>query len=320
MGATADTITISSIPNKRYYLWLWNGIPVSGTIAIRLQANNDGAANYALRSSVNGAAESTAGNQSGRFVFLHTTSSDPSFGIGTIANFSTREKLAMHHSTDSGGAGAASAPNRRQEVGKWANTVAAISSLQGINISGGDMDIGTEFVLLGWDPTDTHSPSSNFWQPLADDILGVTTSDFTSSVFTARKYLWIQAYLLSNGGTTISPRFNLDAGTNYAYRIANNGGADATFTTQTFGSVDNIGTFADPKFVNIYIVNTSTREKLAIGHMNHQSTVGAGAAPDRAESVFKWDNLVSQITQVTMHNTTINDYLAGSFIRVWGHD
>ena len=71
----------------------------------------------------------------------------------------------------------------------------------------------------------------------------------------------------------------------------------------------------------MFIVNNSANEKLVICNSITQQTAGAGTAPTRTESVGKWVNTSDQITRVDIIDQYASDqWGAGSFIKVWGHD
>jgi hypothetical protein len=95
----------------------------------------------------------------------------PCFDVSYISNLSTKEKLLINHSVGETVAGAGTAPNRRESVGKWANTSNAVSAVTSVNNQSGDYASGSEVVVLGWDPADTHT--SNFWEELASVNLSV---------------------------------------------------------------------------------------------------------------------------------------------------
>ena len=51
-----------------------------------------------------------------------------------------------------------------------------------------------------------------------------------------------------------------------------------------------------------------------------ESTSGAGTAPQRSETVWKWANTSNQITEIDCDNAGASDYKAGSMLKVWGAD
>ena len=174
-------------------------------------------------------------------------------------------------------------------------------------------------VVLGWDPTDTHT--TNFWEELASVELGTTANNIDSGTISAKKYLWVQCFIESSGGATnASVQFNGDTANNYSNRLSINGGADSTDT-----SSGNIGCFStgsadENGFINFFAINNSANEKLCVGSNVSVSTTGAGSAPDRREGVGKWANTSAQITSINISEATAGTYGAKTFLKVWGSD
>jgi hypothetical protein len=319
LGSAGDTITVSSLPDKRYYMLLRNNFH-SGAVRTGLRLGNstiDTGTNYANRRSHNGA---TDGNN----VNLNRIVGDEDgsvidFNVEYLANLSGKEKLLIRHQVQQQTAGAGNAPKRLEMVAKWANTSNPIDTIQSINTESGDFDTGSEIVVLGWDPADTHT--TNFWEELASvDLSGGAADLIDSGTFTAKKYLWIQLYVSTTGGA-VSQRltFNSDTGSNYAQRRSADGGTDATGINGV-----NIDAFNDDMVTNsggvsnFFIVNNSANEKLGIVNALSQEAAGAGTAPTRDEGVLKWANTSSQITRLTFTNNKAGDMDTGSFLKVWG--
>ena len=98
------------------------------------------------------------------------------------------------------------------------------------------------------------------------------------------------------------------------------GGSDVTSVSQTRGLIEG-NTTSTNTFTNNFIINNSANEKLSINHGVIQGAAGAGTAPNRWESVNKWDNTSSQITAIQIYNPVGGSaYGSGSLIKVWGHD
>ena len=180
----------------------------------------------------------------------------------------------------------------------------------------------SEVVILGWDPADTHS--NNFWTELASTSW-TSGSSIDTGTFTAKKYLWIQISLTTTNANFNQLFFNNDTQTNYSLRYSTNGGADGTDVNVPYGwytALDDGGSSVHRSvFSNIFMINTSSKEKLGISHsawVNGTQT-GAGYAPNRVESVGKWTNTSSQITSVRVSNVVGNNYNGGQ-IKVWGSD
>jgi len=310
LGSAGDTISVSSLSDKRYYMILGNIKNTGGDTVSHIRANSDSSGNYALRRSVNGGADSTTTSDNRLFSTHNSKSVDSRFIHGNITNLSAKEKLGIFNVVENGSTGVGTAPSRIEGVGKHAQTSNPVNELRLFNDEAGSFDTGGELVVLGWDPADTHT--TNFWEELAD-VSYSSGSTIDTSTFSAKKYLWIQA--ISEGTSGNYLRVNGDTGSNYSGRYSNNGGSDGIWGTAT-GLTDNFGFDSLPMFWNFFIINNSANEKLAIGHIVAQSTAGAGNAPNRQENVSKWVTTGSQITSVQITGSG----LSGGQIKVWGAD
>ena len=164
LGSSSSTITVSSLPDKKYYMALceFQADAVGGTDSA-FRFNSDSGSNYATRYSSNGGADNTAINQDD-FYSNQSGGSRDEFQVGYFSNLAGKEKLGITYVTHHGSSGAGTAPVRNEVVGKWANTTDSINSIQ-TYFSDGGAQAGDELVVLGWDPTDTHT--DNFWEELA---------------------------------------------------------------------------------------------------------------------------------------------------------
>jgi len=318
LGADGDTISVSSLADKRYYMVLADCKP-SSSIQANLRLGNstvDTGNNYAHRRSVNGGADNTV--TSTNFMQWGKNDAHDQFQVGYIANLSGNEKLFLGHNVTRMTAGAGTAPERVEATGKWVNTSNPLDIIQCYNNQAGDFASGSELVVLEWDSADTHT--DNFWEELASTELSVAGDDLSSGTITAKKYLWVQAWYKNDGAADINnlPRFNGDAGSNYAARYSVNGAADVTRTSRTWLDVESGG--QDAKMLNMFIINNASNEKLVIFHQVDFGSSGATNAPARREGVGKWVNTSNQITEINLKQLDAGDYTAGSIIKVWGAD
>ena len=314
LGSAASTITVSSLPDKRFYKVLTSISGESTNSDVGVQFNSDTGSSYARRLSYDGNADVSTGSLTeSAWYTTNTGSTTPIFCVHYIANYSTKEKLFIGHGVRQMTAGAGTAPARSENVGKWANTSNSINSITARVTS--TFNSGSEVVVLGWDPADTHT--TNFWTELAS-VQGTASSQILSSgTITAKKYLWIQGFTGDNGGGNNSAiQFNNDTATNYATRRSLDGGADdSSWTNQAYAQV---GTNSNC-FFNYFIINNSANEKLCIGHFAQRSTAGAGTAPGRGEFVCKWANTSAQITEIDlMQQTTTINWGTDVYMKVWG--
>jgi hypothetical protein len=315
LGSVGDTIAVTGLADKRYLMVL-HDLHQSGQIDHYIRLNSDTGSNYAYRLSSAGGGDATLGS-SNKMVAGVNGATVPCFDVSYISNLSTKEKLLINHSVGETVAGAGTAPNRRESVGKWANTSNAVSAVTSVNNQSGDYASGSEVVVLGWDPADTHT--SNFWEELASvNLSGGAASSLSSGTFTAKKYLWVQVYLENSGSINVDYTMNNDTGSNYAIRYSSNGAADAT--SANAAKFDILGTVSYPIFANMFIINNSANEKLVIQNAIGQNTAGAGTAPTRQEIAGKWANTAAQITSITFTNTGTGDFGTDSILKVWGSD
>jgi hypothetical protein len=316
LGSSGDNISVSSLTDKRYYMLLCNTFPTGGDINNRWRMNSDTGSNYSRRKSSDGGADSTDVSQSD----INVTSnglSDPRLHIAYVANLSSKEKLLYNWEVRRSTAGAGTAPSRAETAGKWANTSNAINEFIMNNSNTGSYDTGSEVVVLGWDPADSHT--NNFWEELASVDLSGGAADDLDCTFTAKKYLWIQIYLDDSGAIDPELTFNNDGGSNYATRFSSNGGADGTATSQTKVVIGGNGAF--PRFINLFVINNQSNEKLVIGHgVNLDGGAGAANAPYRIERAFKWANTSNQINDIDITNVGAGSFGTNSIIKVWGAD
>lgn len=305
LGSTTSSIDVTSLPDKRYYMILGDYNRTAGSIT-RINYNNDTGSNYSYRRNMNGGSDGTTISNGN----IETSGVDgsPMFTVGYIANKSNKEKLMQQHQVTREGTGASSVPFRYELVGKWSNTSDAITSIKS-TASANSYNSGSEVVVLGWDPSDTHS--TNFWEQLASVNASGSSTNLSSGTITAKKYLWVQLY--ANDTSSLGFQFNNDTGSNYARRYSYNGGTDGTATSQ--GSM-NIPAGVDKTFTNMFIINNSATEKLCIGHDAYINGSGAGNDPERAENVGKWSNTSAQITEIDVNKT--GNFDSNSFIKVWG--
>ena len=311
LGSTSTTMTTPTFTNKRYYKVLVHGIQSSGSVETGLGINgiNSGSP-YASRLSVDGGTEQTGINVNS---IADGWFSDPNEYISeiNIANLAGKEKLIIGHTGGANTAGAGTAPKRMEWVGKFVPSPDV--DVSSILITGsGTFAVGSEIVVLGWDPEDSHT--TNFWEEL-DDSSWSTGGSWTSGTFTSKKYLCVQFYTEGGAGSSYF-RFNGDSGTNYANRYSINGGADSTITGQPesyLGAIDGLS------FNNLFIINNASNEKLFKHNRVSRSTAGASNSPKRMESVGKWANTSNQITSITVTTAGGGNFTAGN-MKVWGHD
>ena len=328
LGSNSSTLTVSSIPDKRYYFVLVNpsftNAGSGNTFRLGSGGTEDSGSNYCFRRSTNGGSDVTEVNQSNGIIPIGGYSTEHELLTMHIANLSNKEKLCIHNRCYSV-AGANNAPLRIEDVSKWSNTSNAIDIMKAQLNSSGQFASGTEIVVLGWDPADEHT--SNFWQELVSvDLSGGTNRYIDSGVFTSKKYLCIQCFCDYGSGSTTPivqvGNSTIDTGSSYANRRSSNGGADITDTSSGNISLA-VGalTTDESGFSNMFVINNASDEKLFIGQfMDTSSGTGATNAPLRREHVAKWANTSNQINRIQFDSGSGNTFGTNSILKIWGSD
>tara|TARA_R110002124_G_scaffold281929_1_gene456694 strand:- start:504 stop:1565 length:1062 start_codon:yes stop_codon:yes gene_type:complete len=318
LGSAGDTIEVGSIPDKRYYMVLWDGINTGNLDDPHLRLGSgsiDTGSNYSSRGDYNGGEQSLSAQSS--ILLGKNNGSVRRWGCLYIANKSDKEKLIISNAMQFND----TYPIPARSVGKWADTSNPLDTLRITNVGTGDFASGSEVVVLGWDTTDTHT--SNFWEELASvNLSGGAANLIDSGTFAAKKYLWIQLYVGTTGGA-VSQRltFNSDTGANYAQWRVPDGG-----TVSNGSGLVNIDGFNDDMvtnsggFTEFFIINNSSGEKTGFVNSVSQEATGSGASPTRDVGGLKWTNTSSQITKLTFTNNKAGSMDTNTILKVWGHD
>jgi hypothetical protein len=146
-AASGDTLSLTPISARKYLRVLIYLVPTGGTVRGIFRFNNDSSANYALRYSGNGGADTTAAAQSAGFI--NVAAAQQTLITLDIVNIAAQEKVAHGFNTLNGVNGAANIPNRSEGSFKWANTTDQITRIDVINDGTGDFASGTEIIVLG---------------------------------------------------------------------------------------------------------------------------------------------------------------------------
>lgn len=147
LGVNGDTISVTGIAARKYIRILVKVLN-SGTITCVINFNGDTGTNYAIRNSANGAADATAVSTN---IPTLTNGASPQFITIDIENTTAQEKYGIYSANEGSAAGAATAPNRRLGIFKWANTAAQITRVDILNTQTGDFVAGSQVVVIGHD-------------------------------------------------------------------------------------------------------------------------------------------------------------------------
>jgi len=324
LGSSNANIDVTGLSSKRYYMLLLSGLghsgaPTDGYYQLG-DSSFDTGSNYSSRYSYNGD-EGYTGNLTKMYFDGGSNIKNNTFTVGYLTGHSSKEKLYYGHHVTQETAGAGNAPFRGEQASKWANTSSPITRIRALTDSSSQTwNSGSELVVLGYDPADTHT--NNFWTELLAESPSSNTSIWTPSSWASKKYLWIQVYAkpASGAAANIETQFNGDTSSNYSWRRSTNGAADSSGTSQTHIKFSPNNSSNNRHFLNMFVVNVANKEKLVIGHAVTATTTGAGTAPERAESTGKWVNTSTAITSIRLSSDSGNGYSTDSYIRVWGSD
>lgn len=313
LGGTSATIEVSCLDDKRYYMILGNPTPSGSVSDYFLTSNGDTGSNYVWRKEQNGATDSSEQNNPNGVSWGKSHLDNPSFLVGVLANKSDKEKLMVLNSVQGSTSGAGTDPWKTVGIGKHAQTSNPINRLD-IKTLCGSWASGSELVVLGWDPDDTHA--TNFWEELySDSQTGQSVDNIDTGTFTNKKYLWVQLWTKGTGNTTVKSTFNNSTDSTYSYRYSNNGCTDGTATSQANFVLHNTKANGT-KFINMFIVNDGTNEIIGTADTVEDGGSDASTDPDRRVTVFK-RSTATAITDIEFDNDD-----SGSFtdweLKVWG--
>lgn len=143
--------TLSGFPVRRH-LKILGHLKQNGNTKGCMTFNGDAGTSYALRRSENGG-ESTLANQlCGPQIGGSASTAYDMFFVQNVINSPSHEKLSISEVVEANAAGAGNAPNRNEYASKWINTSNSITSLTISNQGSGDFAVGSEVVVLGYDP------------------------------------------------------------------------------------------------------------------------------------------------------------------------
>ena len=145
LGSSGDTITLDSLPEKKYLRIVILGLP-SGSINLRVRFNNDSGNNYANQYYTNGTDTSSASQAQ---LVASQTSASVQFATLDVINIAAQRKIVLFQSGNDAASGAASAPGTQVGSGEWDNTSDAITRVDVVNLSTGDFVSGSEVVVYG---------------------------------------------------------------------------------------------------------------------------------------------------------------------------
>jgi len=230
LGSATKNFTIDDLPDKQYYMVLWdmnvsnngntNGNAESNCFRFRdsggdMTGHNSNARYHHLSGTVSGNGSYTYGYEDDvNRTWSHFWGFHPARGAGNerrrqfayqlVANKSGVPAMAITHATGS------SRNNMNSggyvEFCESTQSAPSTNTITGLSLNSntgwvGSWTAGSECVVLGWDPDDTHT--DNFWEKLGEGTISSDGDIIETTGFAKKKYLWVQAYLEASADNTI---------------------------------------------------------------------------------------------------------------------
>lgn len=152
LSGTADVMNITDLTAKKFNQYMHHAYPDTNNLTYDLTFNSNTNTVYATRHSTNGGADSTSTSQT------HISLDDGAnlrntFSVNYLISISGEEKLTITFMMFAGAAGATTAPDRKEQVGKFVPSPDADITSIAIDNSGGtgDYDTGSNLSALGTD-------------------------------------------------------------------------------------------------------------------------------------------------------------------------
>ena len=327
-SSSTQLITATGTFDKEYLMVLGNSRGFSGNanqyIRVGTAGSVDGNQNYTYRHNLNGSSSDDELAQAEHWIVAGGSTTNPRFSVNYITNTLNQQKLETGHGVNRRNAGVGNMPELSQSAGKYVNN--SLINAVGTFSSSGNQLAGTnggdpEVIVLGWDPDDTHT--DNFWEELTSKTqTGGNVATFETDEFSAKKYLWIQAYFKHGTSDNIGNDLfvNGDTTQKYSQVYCNNGASGASGANQYQWYCNGFVTGED-YFVNTFILNIDGDEKIGIQQVTTDN--GGNGVPNRRQMGVKYTVTSGQITKVGIKNrgsNTASRSADGSWIKVWGAD
>ncbi len=146
LTVAGDILDISDLTPLKFNVYLTHAIDNGSNVGTNLTLDGVGGTSYALRIAENGAEGTLVSQPNWRIRF----NINDQFDVGYIVNITNEEKLMIGWHNSASTAGAATAPNRSEYVGKFVQN-AQFTQITNTNDQGGSFDIGSNLSALGTD-------------------------------------------------------------------------------------------------------------------------------------------------------------------------
>lgn len=154
LGSAGDTIVPDAVfESKIFNQMLEHGLASGNLDGVNTRLGKttiDSGNNYSFRKSNDGGADSTNTSTAG-FITNGTNRAQDEFMIFYLINIAAEEKLAIGFTAMTNTAGAATAPERKEWVGKWAETTNQFDLASINNAGSGDYATDSNLSALGTD-------------------------------------------------------------------------------------------------------------------------------------------------------------------------
>lgn len=171
---------------------------------------------------------------------------------------------------------------------------------------------------IDWAATGAGDNGGIWWEEIGRATASGAVSSLDTGTIAARKYLKILQYAIPTGAlSSLAIQFNGDTGSNYYYRVADNGGSQLTGTTSGLPT-DTGGSSAEIVQAEIFVSNLAAKQKIAQGAAMSDGAGGTNI-PKQRVGFAKWNNTSAQITRVVLAAVG-NTMASGSEIIVLGHN
>ena len=156
LTSAGDDITISNTTSNKFNQFLMHTIEsVRTTMLVRVgNGSLDSGSNYARRYNANGGSEGTTVSTTS-FLGYWNGNVNSRFNVSYMLNISSEEKLYIDFLNENVTAGAGTAPERAEHVGKWANTSSQFDYIGTVNSGAGDYDTDSNISAIGSDGTES---------------------------------------------------------------------------------------------------------------------------------------------------------------------
>jgi hypothetical protein len=163
------------------------------------------------------------------------------------------------------------------------------------------------------------------WSKAGSQTLTSAGDALTVSGMTASKFNQVMSNVLLDSTTVYGYfTFNSDTSSVYASRNSANGGAETTATSGANSSTiwQTLDTAGEEAFTVMYTCAIVGQEKLSMFfNVDNDAGVGAGSAPNRRESVFKYvPSPDATVTSVELNNAGSGNYAISTNISALGSD